>query len=161
AAWSRVDAEDRFTRAIHAVTAALQKAEPELTRLDSVVGDGDLGLSLARGARSVDDALTSLDTAHPAAALHAIAAILRRVLGGTSGPLYAVLVLRAAGSLAQGGQVDSARAWADAFRAGIDGVQTLGGGKAGDRTMLDALIPAADAVDAAIERGDALPEIVR
>jgi dihydroxyacetone kinase len=105
--------------ALRAVTAALQKAEPELTRLDSVVGDGDIGLSLTRGARSVDDALASLDKAHPAAALQAIAAILRRVLGGTSGPLYAVLVLRAAGSLAQGGQVDSARAWADAFRAGI------------------------------------------
>jgi dihydroxyacetone kinase len=138
----------------------LQKAEHELTDLDSVVGDGDIGLSLARGARGVEAALPELDRKHPAVALQAIASILRRELGGTSGPLYAAFVVRAASHLAEHEEVDSARAWAHAFRAGIEGVQTLGGGKAGDRTMLDALIPAADAVDAAVERGDAASAVL-
>lgn len=159
-AWSSAARAERFETALRAVTAALQKAEHELTDLDSVVGDGDIGLSLARGARGVEAALPELDRKHPAVALQAIASILRRELGGTSGPLYAAFVVRAASHLAEHEEVDSARAWAHAFRAGIEGVQTLGGGKAGDRTMLDALIPAADAVDAAVERGDAASAVL-
>jgi dihydroxyacetone kinase len=160
-AWTSTGHSARFADAIRAVTAALQKAEHELTDLDSVVGDGDIGLSLARGARGVEVALPELDKAHPAAALQTIASILRRELGGTSGPLYAAFVVRSASHLAERDEVDSAVAWAAAFRAGIEGVQALGGGKAGDRTMLDALIPAADAMDAAVGRGDTAPAILQ
>jgi dihydroxyacetone kinase len=160
-AWISTGHSARFADAIRAVTAALQKAEHELTDLDSVVGDGDIGLSLARGARGVELALPELDKAHPAAALQTIASVLRRELGGTSGPLYAAFVVRSASHLAERGEVDSAVAWAAAFRAGIEGVQALGGGKAGDRTMLDALIPAADSMDAAVARGDTAPAILQ
>jgi dihydroxyacetone kinase len=160
-AWISTGHSARFADAIRAVTAALQKAEHELTELDSVVGDGDIGLSLARGARGVELALPELDKAHPAAALQTIASVLRRELGGTSGPLYAAFVVRSASHLAERGEVDSAVAWAAAFRAGIEGVQALGGGKAGDRTMLDALIPAADSMDAAVARGDTAPAILQ
>ena len=160
-AWTATGQASRFADAIRAVTAALQKAEHELTDLDSVVGDGDIGLSLARGARGVEAALPELDTNHPAVALQTIASVLRRELGGTSGPLYAAFVVRAASHLAERDEADSTGAWAAAFRAGIEGVQALGGGKAGDRTMLDALLPAADAMDAAVARGDTAPAVLR
>ena len=160
-AWADSARSHRFMQAILAVASALEAEEQELTRLDSVVGDGDIGLSLARGARAIVDTSASLDGEHPAAALHALASTLRRVLGGTSGPLYAVFVVRAATSLASAGDVGSARAWAAAFRAGCDGVQALGGGKAGDRTMLDALLPAADAIEAAAARGDGAAAIAQ
>ena len=160
-AWTATGQASRFADAIRAVTAALQKAEHELTDLDSVVGDGDIGLSLARGARGVEAALPELDTNHPAVALQTIASVLRRELGGTSGPLYAAFVVRAASHLAERDEADSAGAWAAAFRAGIEGVQALGGGKAGDRTMLDALLPAADAMDAAVARGDTAPAVLQ
>jgi dihydroxyacetone kinase len=160
-AWTATGQASRFADAIRAVTAALQKAEHELTDLDSVVGDGDIGLSLARGARGVEAALPELDTNHPAVALQTIASVLRRELGGTSGPLYAAFAVRAASHLAERDEADSASAWAAAFRAGIEGVQALGGGKAGDRTMLDALLPAADAMDAAVARGDTAPAVLQ
>jgi dihydroxyacetone kinase len=160
-AWTATGQASRFADAIRAVTAALQKAEHELTDLDSVVGDGDIGLSLARGARGVEAALPELDTNHPAVALQTIASVLRRELGGTSGPLYAAFVVRAASHLAERDEADSTGAWAAAFRAGIEGVQALGGGKAGDRTMLDALLPAADAMDAAVARGDTAPAVLQ
>jgi dihydroxyacetone kinase len=153
-AWANTDQAQRFTASLRAIVAVLEKAEGELTALDSVVGDGDIGLSLARGARAVDDALPTLDGDRPAVALQTLAGILRRVLGGTSGPLYAVFVLRAATTLAEAHAAGDVRAWALAFRAGCEAVQTLGGGKAGDRTMLDAMLPAADAIDAAVARGD-------
>ena len=160
-AWNNKAQMESFRRCLDAIIEALQHAEAELTTLDSVVGDGDIGLSLSRGARAVSEALPKLDTMHPAAAMYAIAGILRRALGGTSGPLYAVFVLRAASTLAQAADAASAQAWSRAFRAGIDGVQVLGGGRAGDRTMLDALIPAADAVEAAVARGDAPSKAVQ
>lgn len=145
-----------FARAIATVAAALRQEEQRLTELDAVVGDGDIGISLTRGARAVEEAAPRLDLERPAAALREISATLRRSLGGTSGPLYAVFVLRMATSLAEARDPATADAWAAAFRAGVDAVQVLGGGKAGDRTMLDALLPAADAIErGARTNGDA------
>ncbi len=99
--WSVQDHKTRFAKAIANVTAALKEAEPRLTALDSVVGDGDLGISLARGARAIDDVSPRLDMDRPVVALREIAATLRRALGGTSGPLYAVFVLRVATRIAE------------------------------------------------------------
>lgn len=154
-AWADDADRGRFTAAIAAVVAALEQAEARLTELDSVVGDGDIGLSLSRGARAIAELTPRLDLDHPAAALRDVSATLRRALGGTSGPLYAAFVLRIATSLAEAGDVSQAAAWAVAFRAGVDGVQALGGGKAGDRTMLDALLPATAALERTIGEGRA------
>lgn len=153
-AWTTGDPRRRFAQAMAAIIAALSEAEQKLTELDSVVGDGDLGLSLARGARAITDLTPRLDVDHPAAALREVSATLRRVLGGTSGPLYAIFILRAAVSLGQARDPSAATAWAAAFRSGVDGIQSLGDGKAGDRTMLDALLPAADAIEQMAKRGD-------
>jgi len=151
----------RFGAAIVAVAAALQENEARLTELDSIVGDGDIGISLSRGARAVEELAQRLDMDRPAAALRDIAATLRRSLGGTSGPLYAVFVLRAATSLADAPDPGAAPAWATAFRAGCNAMQELGGAKAGDRTMLDALLPAAGAIEQAAARGDDATAILR
>lgn len=159
--WSGEGDKALFGRAIAAVVAALKEAEPELTELDSIVGDGDIGISLARGARAVEALVPGLDMDRPAAALRAVSATLRRALGGTSGPLYAVFVLRVATRLAETGDPSQPAGWASAFRAGCDAMQELGGAKTGDRTMLDALLPAADAIEQAVARGDAAPAILR
>lgn len=131
--------------AIRKIIAALRAAEPELTRLDSAVGDGDLGISLTRGAESVEAALAGFDLHHPARTLAQISANLRRSLGGTSGPLYAMYVLRASSALAEADSAEDPRAWARALQAGCEGMMELGGAAPGERTMLDALVPAAAA----------------
>lgn len=144
---------------IERVCAVLLDARDVLTEMDQKVGDGDLGMSMARGASSI---LHELDTytseAAPAVVLRRMSATVRRVVGGTSGPFYAVMLLRAAASLDR-----DPTDWAAAFTAAVDGVVELGGAQLGDRTMVDALRPAADAmaiegatVDAAVaaaERG--------
>lgn len=160
-AWSVPGHGKRFESAILAVAAALREVEPKLTELDSVVGDGDIGISLARGARAVEELLPSLDMDRPAAALRDLSANLRKVLGGTSGPLYAVFVLRAATRLAEARDPGDPTAWAAAFRAGCDAMQALGGAKAGDRTMLDALLPAAQAIEQAAGEGRDVSAILR
>ncbi|MGF6298474.1 hypothetical protein OKW42_001804 [Paraburkholderia sp. WC7.3d] len=91
-------------RAIEAVCECLLAAEPTLTEMDQRVGDGDLGISLARGARAMQIELDSSACATgPDAVLRGLSATLRRVMGGTSGPLYAVMLLRAAAALEQSG----------------------------------------------------------
>ncbi|ADG19276.1 dihydroxyacetone kinase, DhaK subunit [Paraburkholderia atlantica] len=140
-------------RAIEAVCECLLSAEPVLTEMDQRVGDGDLGISLARGARAVQLELDSYaSAATPGAVLRSISATLRRVVGGTSGPLYAVMLLRAAAALEPSGGT-AARQWATAFSAGVDGLMELGGATPGDRTMVDALKPAADALSDALAQG--------
>jgi len=148
ATWPSPAQRLRFAACIRAVAGTLREHEEELTRLDSVVGDGDIGISLARGALAVEDAMATLDLDHPAAALYQISALLRRVLGGSSGPLYAVFVLRAAASLAEAEDISTVASWAASLRAGCDGMIALGKGQEGDRTMLDALLPAANALEA-------------
>src|SRR6202012_3333283 len=94
--------EARLRRVIEAVCACLLKAEPALTDMDQRVGDGDLGISLSRGARAILHELDGYPAeATPGAVLRSISATLRRMVGGTSGPLYAVMLVRAAVALEQ------------------------------------------------------------
>ena len=142
---------DALRAGILAVIKTLLTNEKHLTELDQIVGDGDLGISLARAATSMRAQLDRLDCADPAGSLATLSGRIREVVGGTSGPLYAVFALRAARSLGEATRVD-ARAWSQAFLSGCDGIAELGGARPGDRTMLDALQPAArafaDALDA-------------
>ncbi len=133
-----------------AVAAALRAAEPQLTALDQAVGDGDLGISLARGAAAMLDDIAHYDFDNPAAAMASIAVTLRRALGGTSGPLYAVFLLRGATRLAE---ADGLAAWAAALDTGWRAIGELGDARPGDRTMLDAMAPAAAALSEAAAAG--------
>ncbi|MGK9166674.1 dihydroxyacetone kinase subunit DhaK [Inquilinus limosus] len=142
---------------LHRVTEAVRRAQDRLTALDQAVGDGDLGLALARGATALERDLVDEHFTEPATVLRLISASLRRSVGGTSGPLYAVAALRAAEAI-HGPHALTVTAWADAFAAACRGISALGGADVGDRTMLDALVPAAAAFRQAAERGGALSE---
>ena len=145
-----------FEVALMAATSALIAATDRLTEMDRKVGDGDLGISLARGSQAIRANLPKTPLDDPAAALLAIGRKLQESLGGTSGPLYAVFFLRAAAVL----KTDPARAmtdpslWAEAFAAGCAGMVKLGGASQGDRTMLDALLPASAAFQAGLDAGE-------
>jgi ATP-dependent dihydroxyacetone kinase len=136
--------------ALRRVAKALLEAEAKLTALDQAVGDGDLGISMSRAARAILENLDALSVQPVAAALMSLSNILRRVIAGSSGPFYAVGLGRAAARLKTGD--GSPRAWAVAFEAACEAISELGGAKSGDRTMLDALYPAAAAFRQAVER---------
>jgi dihydroxyacetone kinase len=143
----------RVDRVLRSVASALREAEPLLTRMDQAVGDGDLGISLARGAAAIERDLPSYPTTDAAGTLRALSATLRRALGGSSGPFYAAALLRAAEALRE-----RPGAWGAALRAGCDGIQALGGAVPGDRTMLDALDPAASALGSGLDAAVAAAE---
>jgi dihydroxyacetone kinase len=151
--------DDPVRRALEAVAEAMISVRDELTELDREVGDGDLGISLARGAAAIlADCPQYPGQDGPAAVLRAASATVRRSVGGTSGPLYAILLLRAAAGWETATENDASgpQAWAAAFRAAVIGVREVGGASVGDRTMVDALAPAAEAFDLAAGDGGAV-----
>jgi dihydroxyacetone kinase len=131
----------RLQEMARAIATALQRAEPVLTDLDTRAGDGDLGLGMTRGAEAIH-ALDLAAFADPPTALLSIGEALRRAIGGSSGPFYAVALARAARELPAEPQVAD---WSRALRAGAEAIAVLGGARAGDCTMLDAMMPAVDA----------------
>jgi dihydroxyacetone kinase len=151
-----------LSAALRAAARVLTTAAPRLTALDQAVGDGDLGISLERGVKAVTENLQAclypLDD--PAATLQALGLTLQKEIGGTSGALYAGFFLRAAAQLRQGAATDLG-VWADAFDAGCAAIAELGGARLGDRTMLDALIPAAEAFRETLSANQGLAEALR
>ena len=144
-------AQPALREAVLAIAAAFEAEEERLTALDSGAGDGDLGISFVRGAAALR-ALPEAAFGAPGVALSAMSDALRRAIAGSSGPFYATALLRAARYL--GGAAEPAlQDWAQAFLIAVDSVSELGGAKPGDRTMFDALRPAADAFAQAIEAG--------
>ncbi len=133
----------RLKQVALAVADALDAAEQMLGDLDAKSGDGDLGASMVRGANAIralgDDSFSS-----PARLLSDLGNALRRAIAGSSGPFYATALLRAAAVLADKAE-PSQQDWQVAFDAGTAAIMELGGAKPGDRTMVDALAPAADA----------------
>jgi dihydroxyacetone kinase len=141
-----------FEKAVRAATSKLIESTEYLTELDQAVGDGDIGISLSRGSNAVLEAIPNCSFDDPSQALGAIGTTLGRALGGTSGPLYSIMLLTAAACLKQSTD------WAAAFEAGVKRIGEIGGAKIGDRTMLDALIPASQALSIAIHNQSTISE---
>jgi dihydroxyacetone kinase-like protein len=139
---------------IRAFARSIAEHRDELTALDSAIGDADHGTNMDRGMSAAVAALEAAPPADPAALLKQVGMTLVSKVGGASGPLYGTFFLRMAGAL--GSDPADAETVARALRAGLDGVVARGKAEPGDKTMLDALVPACDALDAALAAGEPL-----
>ena len=136
---------DFFRRWMTAATALVDREADRLTALDSPIGDADHGSNLQRGFRAVAATLEKEAPDTPGAVLILAGRQLISTVGGASGPLYGTLLRRTGKALGDSPEV-SAVQLAEALRAGVDAVRTLGGAAPGDKTMVDALVPAVDAL---------------
>ncbi|WP_216898066.1 dihydroxyacetone kinase subunit DhaL [Nocardia alni] len=125
-----------------------------LTEFDAAIGDADHGSNMRRGTAAVVAALAESPPETPAAALKQVGMTLIRSVGGASGPLYGTFFLRAASACGENG-LDAA-GFAAVVRAGLDGIVARGKAEPGDKTMLDALSPAVDALDESVRAGEEL-----
>ncbi len=130
-----------------------------LTELDSAIGDADHGTNMDRGFSAAHAQLKGNAPAEIGAILQAVAAVLIKTVGGASGPLYGTFFLRAAACCAGKVELTSADVVA-LFQAGIEGIQQRGKAASGDKTMLDSLLPAADAMQKAGASGADLGSIL-
>ncbi|MES5820181.1 dihydroxyacetone kinase subunit DhaL [Streptomyces sp. RG80] len=136
---------DFFRRWMTATAASVEREADRLTALDSPIGDADHGSNLQRGFRAVAAELEKEAPGTPGAVLTLAGRRLISTVGGASGPLYGTLLRRTGKALGEDAEVSEGR-FAEAFRAGVDAVMALGGAAPGDKTMIDALVPAVDAL---------------
>ena len=131
-----------------------------LTELDSAIGDADHGANMDRGFTAVLAELQASPPQDVGAALKAVAMTLIRTVGGASGPLYGTFFLRASSACA-GKTTLQAYDLVRVFQAGIEGVQQRGKAELGDKTMVDALLPALEAMHKALGNASSLAEILQ
>src|SRR5215467_6485402 len=140
---------------------ALQKVfnenRQQLTDLDAAVGDGDFGISLDRGFTAVQTELSANPPADLRSVFQNVATVLIKTMGGSSGPLLGTFFLRAGAACADKSVLGPADVVV-LFKAGVDGLQQRGKAALGDKTMMDAWLPAVDAMREALEAGSGLTE---
>jgi dihydroxyacetone kinase-like protein len=133
---------------IRRFAAVIAEHRVELVALDTAIGDGDHGTNLDRGMRKALEKLDSQEGADIGALLKTVAMTLISSVGGAAGPLYGTLFLQMGASAAGKEELDLA-GWTAALDAGIKGVQSRGKAQPGDKTMIDALLPAVEALQSA------------
>ncbi|MEL5958976.1 dihydroxyacetone kinase subunit DhaL [Streptomyces sp. CLV115] len=134
---------DFFHRWMTAAAALVSREAGHLTDLDSAIGDADHGSNMERGFSAVTAVLGEEPPRTPGAVLILAGRQLISTVGGASGPLYGTL-LRRTGKALGDAPVVSPQQFAEALGVGVAAVAQLGGAQAGDKTMLDALLPAVE-----------------
>ena len=132
-------------------SAAVAAEADHLTQLDSAIGDGDHGVNLTRGFSAVVDAVDGLEVP-PGKQLIVAGKTLVSKVGGASGPLWGTALRRAGRSVGSAEALDGPQL-VDALAAGLAGVVELGAAEPGDKTMVDALGPAIEALRGALDDG--------
>ncbi|MDQ0376938.1 dihydroxyacetone kinase subunit DhaL [Amycolatopsis thermophila] len=134
--------------ALRGAAAAIAEHRTELIELDRAIGDGDHGENMNRGFQAIVAALDGGVPDTPGAVLKLAATTLISKVGGAAGPLYGTAFLRASTVVANQPELGAAEVVA-ALRAGLEGVQARGKAVEGDKTMVDALLPAVAAAEKA------------
>ncbi|MDQ3752889.1 MAG: dihydroxyacetone kinase subunit DhaL [Actinomycetota bacterium] len=134
---------------IKAFASAIEENKGYLTELDSAIGDADHGTNMHRGFQAAVQKLEESPGDDIGAALKGVGMTLVSKIGGAGGPLYGTLFMQMGTALAGKSELE-ADDWATALEAGVKGVQTRGKAELEEATMLDALLPAVQALKDAI-----------
>jgi phosphoenolpyruvate---glycerone phosphotransferase subunit DhaL len=153
-----IDAAD-LKRMFDAIAVAIEADKDRLCQLDGVIGDADHGIAMALGFGAVRDALAPLEltATEPTVLLNTAAKSFLNAVGASSGPLYATAFMRGAAAVKGKATLTDADVVA-LFQAMAQGIQDRGKAEIGEKTMIDAWLPAAQAVAAAYAAGKTLSE---
>ena len=144
--------QEQVLEILHAVGEKITEEKLFLTELDNVIGDGDHGINLARGFAEIEKKRPMMEGKDIGTMLKTAGMALVSTVGGASGPLYGTAFMQAGKALAGKTELD-AQDLVTILDAFVAGVQLRGKSVAGEKTMLDAMIPARDAVKAALDAG--------
>ena len=138
---------EKLIAAIQKIGAKIEAEKAYLTELDNVIGDGDHGINLARGFGEVEKKLDSLKDKEPGDVLKTVGMTLVSTVGGASGPLYGTGFMKLGAALK--GKADvTVPDFLEGLQAAIEGIMQRGRSAQGEKTMLDAMIPAKEAMEA-------------
>jgi dihydroxyacetone kinase-like protein len=147
-------------RAVRVIAETVVANETYFCELDAVVGDGDFGYSMARGFEIVLSDWDGFDRTNISTFLKKIAVVITSRIGGTSGPIWGTGFLRAASTAADANSLDAQQVTA-MLRAAIEGIKARGGADLGDKTLLDALVPATDTIEEKANAGSSAGDTLR
>jgi len=136
---------DQVVAWVRAFAAQVAEQKSALTKLDAAIGDGDHGTNMDRGMRKVLEKLDGAEGDDIGATLKAVGMALVSSVGGASGPLYGTLFMQMGAGAAGATELDLS-GWTEALAKGAAGVQARGKAELQDKTMIDALIPAVEAL---------------
>ena len=145
---------------VEAFASTVSENRDYLTRLDSAIGDADHGINMDRGMKAVLTKLEGLEGDDIGTLLKTVGMTLVSSVGGAGGPLYGTLFLQMGMATAGKSELEPDD-WAAALDAAVEGVQMRGKAELGDKTMVDALIPARDSFSAALAGGASFEEALR
>lgn len=137
---------------VRVIADTVLKNEEYFSELDGVVGDGDFGYSIARGFEKVLQEWDNMDHTLPGNFLKGVSSAIVSAVGGVSGTVWGTAFLRAGMTLGQKTEITQPDVIA-MFRSAIEGIKKRGNSDLGDKTLLDALIPAVDALENAFNEG--------
>jgi phosphoenolpyruvate---glycerone phosphotransferase subunit DhaL len=149
---------------VRAFAAVVAENKEYLTELDSAIGDADHGINMNRGMQAALEAVQA-QPADPGAAdigamYKAVGMKLVSTVGGAGGPLYGTLFLQLGVKSAGKAELEPDD-WAEMLSAAVDGVIARGKAELQDKTMIDALVPARDALKAALDEGSSFGDALR
>jgi phosphoenolpyruvate---glycerone phosphotransferase subunit DhaL len=145
---------------VEAFASTVAENKEYLTKLDSAIGDADHGINMDRGMKAVLAKLDGFEGDDIGDLLKTVGMTLVSTVGGAGGPLYGTLFLQMGMATAGKSELEP-EDWAAALDAAVKGVQMRGKAEPGDKTMVDALIPARDAFSAAVADGASFEEALR
>lgn len=150
---------DALREALLCAAAQIVDAEPYLTEVDTIIGDGDHGVGMKYGFSALSDDLRKGHFASPYELLHESGLCLVRNMGGASGVLFGTLLIGGLESI-KGKNALSAADLVRFFNHSIAAVQKRGRTGPGDKTMIDALVPALEAMQAELGKSDEVEDIL-
>ncbi|MBB4002087.1 MAG: dihydroxyacetone kinase subunit DhaL [Aurantimonas endophytica] len=127
-----------------------------LSEIDGKIGDGDHGVNMAKGFGMAAEQLKDAD-ASLATAMNTLGDVLMSEIGGSMGPLYGMMFTEFAEAI-EGSETVDAQAFSAMLHKGLEGLESIGAAKVGDKTLLDTFVPALDAFDAAIAGGQSFAQ---
>jgi dihydroxyacetone kinase phosphoprotein-dependent L subunit len=147
-------------RTVHVIANVAVENEKYFGDLDAVVGDGDFGYSMARGFEIVLADWDGFDRTDIGTFLKKIAVVITSRIGGTSGPIWGTAFLRAGATAGTATELEAVQVVA-MLRAAIEGIKARGRSDVGDKTLLDALVPATDSIEESIGAGADAQDMLR
>ncbi|MFT8362247.1 MAG: dihydroxyacetone kinase subunit DhaL [Sporolactobacillus sp.] len=145
--------------ALRAMAELIESNKEHLTELDGAIGDGDHGINMSRGFTFVQETLNKGDFQSLTDLFKKCGMALVAHVGGASGPLYGTAFLRAAAAVKGKAEI-GAEDYVQILKEAIAGIQMRGKSERGEKTMLDALVPAFEAAAKAVEEGQSAQSVL-
>jgi len=151
---------DKVLNILQKIADAIHENEQFLTDLDAAIGDNDHGINMDKGFQKVATDIPSLSGKDIGSILKRVGMDLVSTVGGSAGPLYGTSFMKAGAVVADKNEIDQ-EDFVSIMEAGIGGVQLRGKAVKGEKTMLDAMIPAFEAMKESCAFGDDAPSMLK